>query len=140
MWRYSENSQKIKKLKDFRRLTQKNMTSSPVSAVLPGVGGNNTSTTSPMNSDSEKDCSVLSETNKAGQNVGIFSQFQQSPSKENDQPLQLPPQAIQVHDSDNNSEKGQDLTGTISSAAEAILTNSQWDILLLLKIKIDIYS
>ena len=102
------------------------MTSSPIQ-TLPGVGGNNTSTTSPMNSDSEKDCSVLSETNKAGQNV-LFPQFQQSPSKENDQPLQglqLPP-AIQVHDSDNNSEKGQDLTETnLTSAAEAILTNSQ---------------
>ena len=103
------------------------MTSSPIQ-TLPGVGGNNTSTTSPMNSDSEKDCSVLSETNKAGQNV-LFPQFQQSPSKENDQPLQglqLTP-AIQVHhDSDNNSEKGQDLTETnLTSAAEAILTNSQ---------------
>ena len=104
------------------------MTSSPIQ-TLPGVGGNNTSTTSsPMNLDSEKDCSVLSETNKAGQNV-LFPQLQQSPSKENDQPLQglqLPP-AIQVHhDSDNNSEKGQDLTETnLTSAAEAILTNSQ---------------
>lgn len=129
MWWIHNNSQKIKKLKDFRRLTQKKMTSSPIQ-TLPGVGGNNTSTTSPMNSDSEKDCSVLSETNKAGQNV-LFSQFQQSPSKENDQPLQglqlTPPSGIQVHhDSDNNSEKGQDLTETnLTSAAEAILTNSQ---------------
>ena len=102
------------------------MSSSPISTFSSlGVGGNGTASSI---SDSEKDCSVISETNKTGEGQNnIFPQFQQSQSKENDQPLQLP-QAMQVGlvDSDNNSEKGQDLSGTImTSAAEAMLTNSQ---------------
>ena len=112
------------------------MSSSPVS-TLPtnAIGANLTSSASTRtNSESEKDCSVISESIKSTSSV-VFPQFQQSPSKENDQPLSLPPVTIQGHNnSDTNIEKGPDLTEPMTSAAEAILTNSQWDILLLLTV------
>ena len=117
------------------------MSSSPIS-TLPtnAIGGNCTSSASTgTNSESEKDCSVLSETNKPASSV-LFPQFQQSPSKENDQPLSLPPVAIQGHNnSDTNIEKGPELTGPMTSTAEAILTSSQWDILLLLTLSLNNY-
>ena len=98
--------------------------SSPAS-TLPGG--------STTGSESEKD-SIQSENNKttpSGTGVGpgvLFgSQFQQSPSKENDQPLL---KQVHHHDSlENIAEKGPDLP-PMTSAAEAILTGSQWEILL----------
>ena len=131
-------SKQTKKVIEKVAGTKKPKMSSPAS-TLPGG--------STTGSESEKD-SIQSENNSSkmtpslsgtgtGGNPGVLfsAQFQQSPSKENDQPLLK--QVIHHQDSlENIAEKGSkndrsqiDLT-PMTSAAEAILTESQWEILL----------